>query len=389
MNYKLFFTSLIISVLFSGCAMLPAWEPLVYKESTEKPQYNRSIEVKYSKDLKVYVDNRFDIDRIDRFFERSISRIYNDDYIPSIKDDIIIVDKHSNFIFPRSEPIKIESNYSYKSLMEALWGSEFSLKNIKRVPDGIVFTKLNEPIKIFYAYSMLQKHSLAYGITTPFKLDTNALEKNQAHFTDEYLKKYTLKSTLEKEFEKKGFIIVQDINKADIVVLTENLGFGNLKKLAKFLPYPKSEYMTYNQLVNNSINLNQFYYEEPKLLMFENIAPYLLEKIEYQRYKGVGHVDASGVGLALGLLKTIDPIPIGGPISSIDSITIYQNKQKIGKLINLSFAKDEWGHGERLQDPGYKYRTFTYNEILSDDTIDRVIDQAAKQVLSKIEFVEK
>lgn len=273
-NYKNIL--LLVSVLFFGGCISFTNKPLPSKYHSEKMNYNKSLLVEIEKKkTKIYIDNRFDIDRKDKI----IKFIYQ--YIANKKHDLIEtlmkVDKNKNIQGVYRSDVKINTPYSYDIKFKNLimFNNILINKNqLKIVDDGIVIDNLNSKALIMSLYSKIAYLKNIKGLPLFLKLDTEALENNIAHFTDEYLHKYSLKEPLKKELENQGYLLVNDIKKADIIISTENLGYHKLQTLINEINYPKSYNLTYNDLFKE-IDTSRYYKDYVNLLYLSSITPYM------------------------------------------------------------------------------------------------------------------
>jgi hypothetical protein len=286
--------------------------------------------------------------------------------------------------------VKVNTKYDYDLNLLDIFIDIFKGKkrfiskdDLRIVDDGIILDNFHDQTSIMSIYGFDYLHNVK-GLAVKLKLDTDALEKGIAHFTDEYLKKYSLKEPLENELKNQGYIIVDNIRDADIVIVTENLAYHKIQALVREISYPKTYNLTYEDLFKKIDT--QKYYEDPiPLLYFGTIAKYCEDISKYfPRKSGSGYSGTSG-GAAMGLLNIINLDSYDGPFSTLNSITIFKNKNEIGKLIDLSIIK-KFDNKIIEKYTGLKLK---YNEVLSDELIDELNVQAAKQVLEKIKFIEK
>jgi hypothetical protein len=406
MNYKIKSIALLLltSMLFQGCAvtqLITIENPLdpTFKTTglVEKYDSNLSISINKKSD-KIFIDNRFDTFRTQKIIDIKYNQLLDDDIEFINYDDsrFITTDKTQKVEEIFMEYVKLDLDYTF--LASYAWFFDNSERkydykmNIKKVKDGIkVYPfKNSKDILLAYSYASL---NLGYGISpTPFKLDIKAMDNGVAHFTDEYLKKYSLKEPLEKELKNQGYTIVDNIKEADIVIVTENIGFGNFNKLASFLPYPKSENITYSDL-RKGVDIDKFYNQRPKhLLDFRDLLTYTQNSTQSKQNNTVPNIPgnlgtAGGAAVALALMGSLPPH--GGPLTMIDTISVFRKTNKIGKIINLTIAQPNRNKNFNTYDYDGKIKEFQYEKVLSDELIDELNTQAAKQVLDKIRFVDK
>lgn len=381
------FLFLLMLVVLSGCDSknLPAPYSFVH----EKLNYDKVVNIKIDNkhNTKIFIDNRFDQQRRTSVIKSLVNRLSNQEVSLIYKSKI--VNKDENFDYINREQIKLKTPYSYD--LGSLFftnSKDIFIKNddIKIVNDGIIVENLKDKTLIVSLYNNINWLRDVYGINIKFKLDTDALEKGIAHFTDEYLKKYSLKEALEKELRNQGYVIVDDIKKADIVISSENLGYSMIKHLINKINYPKNYNLSYQYFLED-INKLESSSQEIKILSFDSIGDYFYDSLT-KNYKPFNPtVSNNSAGKAVLVLAMFNALDFDtGPLSTINSIKVFKNQQEIGRIIDLSISRENLS--KDVYDSVRKY-TYKYNEVLSDELIDELNSQAAKQVLEKIHFVEK
>ncbi|MDD2698372.1 MAG: hypothetical protein PHF17_06185 [Arcobacteraceae bacterium] len=387
MNYKMvsYFFMLIIGFLLSGCSSVN--EPMPYQHTNEKFSYDKSIQVDIDKkNTKIFIDNRFDLDRKDRILQGIYNKLLNKEI--KYEEEVYKDEQYNDLMFLGSNRIALKTKHSLNYCIFYCKNKfQPNQQNMKIVSDGIVIKGLTNMNGIFESYRYANYLNNIYGLGMLFKLDIDSLDNNIAYFKDEYLKKYSLKEPLEKELKKVGYIVTDKKEDADIVISVENLIYNHLKFVLNKIPYPINYLQQYDGLSQN-INTDSYYQIPVNLLTINSFGNYLLENESIKNYieqnKKVHGADQ--VGAAFAVLDAL----FGGqmtPYSTLNSIKIFKNKKEVGKILDLTVAKD---NVMKMKDLNlYEKISYKFNEVLSDELIDELNTQAAKQVIEKIRFIEK
>lgn len=373
MNKKINLLVLLFFIfLFAGCSVKPS----PYKHTKDTLKYDNEVIIDIeNKNLKFYVDNKFDIDKRIKTVNTIIGKLSNLTYNPMIKEKK--VNRSKNILEVTGIGVPIESSYALKYDLESLFirGKDETFipkENIKKTNNGFIIKGLENRAAIIYLYdNYINYINEIPGTNVNIKIDGKDLDNNIANFTDEYLRKYSLKKALEDEIKKNGYRLVNNINDADIVISTENLLFGTYEWGKDKIRYPQNYYITYYDLVRKTDSS-------------ENYKLPINTTLYFDKYFNTKHPNTKlgTYGVAVGLLHLFDQKT--PPISTISSIKIFKNKKPLGRVADVSVAIN------KISKPyeGLIY-SFNYNSILSIELIEELNKQAAKRVFSKIKFIEK
>lgn len=245
MKNLLLLISLII--IISGCSSKQSTTP-----SKNKNKFENTLTLDLNKPINqtsIYIDDSLDVKRK----EKILDIVYN-----ALKNkEIEALDIHKGIVKTKYNPFsatinltKVEFqgdkylNYCLAFCKEKEINPDF----VARDNDKIILKNFNSDLEIFSAYKELSwdlfnwsndyniRH--AYGINVPFKLDKESFSKKEFIVNSDYLNEYSIKTALETYFLKKGFKLVDEKSNADYIFVIENLGFGALDKIKRYIKTP-------------------------------------------------------------------------------------------------------------------------------------------------------
>ncbi len=253
---------------------------------------------------------------------------------------------------------------------------------IKRLDNGFYFEGFKTPHEVASLYKELiwyffnrRDLDAKFGIHVPLHLAPEDIANGKALFTDSLLRRYTLKSSLEAELKKMGFLVVEKAAEADFVFVPENLGFGAQAYVENHLKAP---------VINKSYGLKN---KNVGNLMYSALQGYAEHKVKSALIKtlaknsSVRQRNLSAASFALGAISSIFGSKKGEKdysdyIYTYNALSVHEvrleGEKKLGQVI------DKGSSGSLPENLIYKY--------IGDKPVQKVNQGAAKSMLSKIIF---
>lgn len=366
---KLNITILIVAstIIFSGCGS---------KKDTPKPpkqkiEFDKVINLQLEKPIsetKVYIDNSFDTARV-----KNIQSFFNHELIHGEEFEDYEIDLPYKGVFEKAnEYLKIYT-YGIRTYVKGYTSQDFNIffnseinfdrTKIHTNKEGIYSNQFKSIDEIVNAYRDLMSDigrlsTRKFGIQVPFNLDINSLEQNQFLLSNQYLKDYSMKEQLIKVLKDEGFIIVNNKKEADITFVVENLGFGKVKYVAKYI---KAPVMLPTNFMYEGVNTGAGFYNTMKSTGGNT---------HYASNVAMGFMAA---GLVLSLFDNS-----GDFISTYNAISVFNKEKKIGMLFNASKSFVELKDDEK----------FFYTALL-DKSIENANKTAVGDLLLKLNIKDK